>query len=106
MRIKIKFSFAECAAIEIVLVSLIVVFTILRRSNLISICFALSFIVLLLYAIERATLKRYEVCPTLLVTVAVVNVLINGLSSSESNMGFDYFKKVIMFSAFILMLYF
>ena len=106
MKIKIKFSFAECAAIEIVLVSLIVIFTILRRSNLISICFALSFIVLLLYAIERATLKRYEVCPILLVTVAVVNVLINGLSSSESNMGFDYFKKVIMFSAFILMLYF
>ena len=106
MKLRIKFDFSECAKIEIVLVALIVLFTILRQSTAISICFELSFIALLVYAIKRATIKKFEVQPLLLIAVAVINVLVNGLISSDANLGFDYFKKVIMFSAFVLMLYF
>lgn len=50
--------------------------------------------------------KKFEVRPLLLIAVAVINVLANGLISSDANLEFDYFKKVIMFSAFVLMLYF
>ena len=39
MKLRIKFDFSECAKIEIVLVALIVLFTILRQSTAISICF-------------------------------------------------------------------
>ena len=106
MKLRIKFDFSECAKIEIVLVALIVLFTILRQSTAISICFELSFIALLVYAIKRAAIKKFEVQPLLLIVVAVINVLVNGLISSDANLGFDYFKKVIMFSAFVLMLYF
>lgn len=106
MKLRVKFDFSECAKIEIVLVALIVLFTILRQSTAISICFELSFIALLVYAIKRAAIKKFEVQPLLLIAVAVINVLMNGLISSNANLGFDYFKKVIMFSAFVLMLYF
>ncbi len=106
MKLRIKFDFSECVKIEIVLVALIVLFTILRQSTAISICFELSFIALLVYVIKRATIKKFEVQPLLLIAVAVINVLVNGLISSDANLGFDYFKKVIMFSAFVLMLYF
>lgn len=58
MKPRIKFDFSECAKIEIVLVALIVLFTILRQSAAISICFELSFIALLVYAIKRAAAKK------------------------------------------------
>lgn len=106
MKIRIKFDFSECVKLEIVLVALIVLFTILKQNAAISICFALSFIVLLVYAIRRATIKKTKIQPILLSATALINVLVNGLLSNEANLGFDYFKKVIMFSAFVLMLYF
>ena len=106
MKLRIRFDFSKCANIEIVLVELIVLFTILKQNDAISICFALSFIVLLAYTIRRATIKKFEILPLLLIATALVNVLVNGLLSNEANLGFDYFKKVIMFSAFVLMLYF
>ena len=106
MKLRIKFDFSECAKIEIILVALIVLFTILRQNAAISLCFELSFIALLAYTIRRAAFKTFEIWPLLLITVAVVNVLVNGLLSSNANLGFNYFKKVIMFSAFVLMLYF
>lgn len=106
MKLRINFGFSECIKIEIVLVSLIVLFTVLKRNSAISICFALSFVILIVYAIKRAAIKKFEVQPLLLIAVAVINVLVNGLISSNANLGFDYFKKVIMFCAFVLMLYF
>lgn len=106
MKLRFKFDFSECAKIEIGLVALIVLFTILRKSTAISICFELSFIALLVYALRRTTSKSFEILPLLLIVTAVLNVLVNGLLSNNANLGFDYFKKVIMFSAFILMLYF
>ena len=51
MKIKNKFDFSDCALVEIILVAFIVLFTILRQNAAISFCFALSFIVLLLYVI-------------------------------------------------------
>ncbi len=103
---RLRFDFSECTKIEIILVALIILFTVFGNNTAVSLCFALSFIVLLVYIVKRATIKAFQIYPLLLIAVAVMNVFINGLLSSDANMGFDYFKKVIMFSAFVLMLYF
>ena len=91
MKLRINFGFSECIKIEIVLVSLIVLFTVLKRNSAISICFALSFVILIVYAIKRAAIKKFEVQPLLLIAVAVINVLVNGLISSNAKFGFYYF---------------
>ena len=106
MKYRIKIDFSECVQFEMILVTLIVLFTILKQNNLISLCFNFSFIVLLIYMVNRAIVKQFKIFPILLIVISLINVLINGLVSNKALLGFDYFKKVFMFSAFILMLYF
>lgn len=101
---RMKLDFSNCMKLEISLVALIILFTIVRQSALISVCFSMSFIVLLCYAVYRATNTRYNLNLVLLIIVSSVNVIINALTSPEATFGFDYFKKLLMFLAFMMML--
>lgn len=103
---KIKVDFSNCMKLEIILVALIVLFTITKQSSLVSLCFSMSFIVLLCYTVYRATTTKFNLNLFLLIILSVVNVVVNALVSSEAILGFDYFKKLLMFSAFMLMLNF
>lgn len=105
MKLRIKFDFSVCNKIEASLVALIMLFTIIKMNSLISLCFALSFIVLLLYVVQRARTKTFWVCPLALIALSIFNVITNGLTATDANLNFEYFKKVIMFSAFVLMCY-
>ena len=106
MALKFRFGFSECVLSEIALVSLIVLFTILNIPSMITISFALSFIVLLLYTIGRVGTHRFDLYALMLIVLSVANVTINALLSTDVTYGFDYFKKVIMFAEFILLLYY
>lgn len=103
---KIQLDFSLCMIIEIVLVALIVFFTIIGQSSLISMCVSASFLILFGYTALRILKKKFDLIVILLIVFAVVNVLLNGLLSQEAQLGFNYLKKVFMFSAFILMLYY
>ena len=96
--------FSQCAKLESLLVGMIVLATILHRNSLISLCFALSFVVLLAYTFYRATVVGIDVLVLALVCFSLVNVFSNAFFSGKRSIGFDYFKKVIMFSAFVLLM--
>lgn len=106
MTVRVRFGFTECVLSEIVLTALIVLFTILQIPLMITICFALSFIVLLVYTMRRVKEDRFDIYVLMLIVLSVLNVVINALLSSGVFYGFDYFKKVIMFVSFILLLYY
>lgn len=106
MKIKINFKYSNIFKLEIILVSFIVLFTVLQQLSLISFCFALSFIVLFIYAMYRAFSKRYNVWLILLILLTSINVIINASFSTNALIGFDYFKKMLMFIAFMLLLEF
>lgn len=101
-----KKSFDRCAQTEFVLSGLIVCFTILGEGQAVSLCFVASFIVLLLYAGQRSISKKYSSLVVLLAILALFNVNLNALISSETIWGFDYFKKVFIFISFVIFLYF
>lgn len=103
---KIQLDFSLCMTIEMVLVAFIVFFTIIGQSSLISMCVSASFLLLFGYTALRIFQKKFDLIVILLIVFAVVNVLLNGLLSRDAQLGFNYFKKVLMFSAFILMLYY
>lgn len=104
--LRIKFDFSLCVVIELLLVFGIVIGTIMQVSSLISLCFYLSFLVLLAYAFKRALSVKFGFLPLLLVFLTVISVLINGWLSPEASWGFSYFKKMFMFIAFCLFFYF
>ena len=106
MKLRIELNFSNCIKAEMILVTLIILFTILGASAAVSACFALSFIVLLIYALARASVKRYDRLPILLIVAAVLNVVINAALSGEAQISFDYFKKLIMFVAYMLLICF
>lgn len=107
MKLKIKFDFSACNRIEACLVALIVLFTVLKNNMLISLCFAMSFVVLLFYVItQHKKINNLWLCSLAIISLSLINVLINGVTSQGATLNFDYFKKVIMFSAFVLMCYF
>lgn len=103
---KTLLDFSSCMKIEFFLVTLIILFTVLRQDTLISFCFALSFIMLLLYTVNRICQYKFSVMLLLLIILAFSNVVWNASNSPEAQLGFDYFKKVLMFSAFMLIFYY
>lgn len=102
----VRWNFSACIKLEIVLVACIIFFTVIQQDTLVSVCFALSFIVLLIYTLDRIARKKFNLAVLLLILLAIVNVVLNAGISAEAVLGFNYFKKVIMFAAFILSLYF
>lgn len=103
---KNSLSFDKCVRAEFALIGLIVCFTVLGMGQAVSLCFMISFIVLLLYAAKRALFEKFSLTVVFLTMLAFFNVLVNALMSSETIWGFDYFKKVFIFISFILFLHF
>lgn len=104
--LKIKFDFSVCVVIEILLVFCIVVGTIIQSSSLITMCFYLSFIGLLVYLFMRTLSEKFDFLTLMLIILTVACVMINGFFSSAARIGFNYFKKMFMFIAFCLTLCF
>lgn len=98
--------FSLCVEIEVMLVAFILLFTILKQSALISLCFSFSFVFILVYIAMRIRWYRFDAKVLLLILLATINILVNAALSPEANLGFDYFKKLIMFATFIFHLYF
>lgn len=98
-------NFSACVKVEFVLTFLIVFFTIVQEHVIISFCFALSFIILMLYLLLQIK-KPMSFKVLTLVILALINVVINALLSNGWSFEFDYFKKVIMFVNFVMLLYF
>lgn len=104
-----KLDFSSCMLIETILVFCIGIFTLLKMSSVVSILFAISFIVLFFYCIksfviERRDLKQFAlvIC---LVLICVFNVVFNCIFSGGI-LSFGYLKKLIMFCSFVLLIQF
>ncbi len=106
MKLKLRLGFNNCVKLELLLVGMIVIFTIFGAYSLVSLCFTMSFIVLLIYTGYRVSKGKFSIQTLLVVVFAALNVVINAMVSSGSSLGFDYFKKVIMFISFVLFLYY
>ena len=102
----VQLNFSLCVKVELFLVALIILFTMLSQDSLVSLCFILSFIVLLLYTGLRLNTRKFNLSVLVLLMFSVINVLWNASISRDANMSFDYMKKVFMFAAFILILYY
>lgn len=96
-------------AIEFVLCWLIVFFTINKISLLASMGFILSFVLLIGYIIFRLTGNKISrehnnlfVLMVLIVIIAFLSILINGVSA---NLSFEYFKKYLIFCSTIIYLF-
>lgn len=106
MHKRINLNFSKCMKWEMFLAASIILFTIAKQGTLVSLCFSMSFIVLLGYSLHRATTTGYSLNLVLLIIVSFVNVTVNALTSSEAILCFGYFKKLLMFVSFMLMLNF
>lgn len=106
MHKRIKLNFSNCMKWEMFFAASIILFTIAKQGTLVSLCFSMSFIVLLGYSLRRATTTGYSLNLVLLIIVSFVNVTVNALTSSEAILCFGYFKKLLMFVSFMLMLNF
>lgn len=97
----IKLSY--CIAAEIVIAASITVLTALRMGSMISLLFASSFCVVASYMLS--TCRRFYVNRTvaLLITLCSVNVVANCFLRG-GDISFDYLKKLIMFSTFVVLL--
>lgn len=102
--IQLNFSFFIQA--EIIIVALIVISTILGQKTIVSLGVTLGFLVSLGYTMLRIRRKNFDGTIILLIILASINVILNGLVSTEAQLGFGYFKKLFMFIAFVLMLYY
>lgn len=102
----IRLDLSECAKIECALAFIIIISTILHQKAVISLCFALSFVVLMAYTLYQTAVVGTDASVLALVYLAVMNVLINAFISGKLGVSFDYLKKVIMFSAFVLFMHF
>ena len=106
MHKRIKLDFSNCMKWEMFFMASIILFTIAKQGTLVSLCFSMSFIVLLGYSLHRAKTTGYSLNLILLIIVSFVNVTVNALTSSEAILCFGYFKKLLMFVSFMLMLNF
>lgn len=93
--------FSVFIVLELLLVSGIFVLATLKINNIVSLLFALTFILLAMFIFINGKLNDIKVW--FVVLLAVFNVILDSLLQN-SNLTFDYMKKVIMFSSFLLML--
>ncbi len=94
---------SPCVTIEVLIASLIAFFTALGNVAMVSNLFALSFIVIFGFALINVHNWCYGQSISLFITLCVLNTIINGLCEN-GYFSFNYFKKVIMFSAFLIFL--
>ena len=93
--------FSVFIALELLLVSEIFVFATLNINSIVSFLFAFTFILLAIFLFINGKFKDIKVW--IAIILAVFNVVLDSILQN-SNLTFDYMKKVIMFSSFLLML--
>lgn len=101
MRINAEKVFSKCVTIEIAIASLIVIFTALGYSNIVSLLFALSFA--LLFAFLGFTVQSFPFIAFLLSVLSFSHAVFYGLIE-ETAFSVSYFKRVIMFISMVLLL--
>lgn len=98
---KLRISFSLCVVVEVLIASLIAIFTALGNNAVVSALFAVSFVVIFSFALVGIRKWYYGVSTLFLISICIVNVILNGLMENGA-FDFNYFKKVIMFTAFII----
>lgn len=101
--IREKNQFSKFAITEIIIATLISIFTTFRNGSVVSALFYASFIIILMYL--RHFLSKFPLLPLVLIAVCMFNVIQNALLSG-GNVSFDYMKKLFMFSAFVLTMHY
>lgn len=100
-----KLDFSSCIGIEVILASAIAVATAMGQHSVVSLLFALSFVIAFLYVGMDTVNRRKLNISWFLVLLCVFCVLCNWLIKGNG-IGFDYVKKLIMFCAFVFLLYY
>lgn len=100
-----KFEYSRCIGIEALLASAIAVATAIGQHGLVSLLFALSFIVAFVYVIMDTVNKKKLNMSGILALLCFFCVLCNWLLKGDG-ISFDYIKKLIMFCAFLFLLYY
>ena len=95
-RKKLNFTYGMCVTIEVIIASTIAVLTALGQNRLVSLLFALSFIVALVFVALKVFEQNKVNISVVLAVICVINVTLNGLQENGI-MNFDYFKKVYFF---------
>lgn len=95
--------------IEFILTALICIFELFQLSELVSLSFYMTFFALIPLVV-RTINRKSKIDVTfmfllLIIFLAIFNVLINFLLSYGNQIGFSYFKKVIMFLSTLLLFY-
>lgn len=101
----IRFNFSFCIACEVVIASAIAVLTALGQPSLVSLLFAVSFILAFGYAAFYFNKDPNISKVAILIGLCFFNVFLEGVLDGGM-LSFNYFKKVIMFLAFVLLVYF
>lgn len=89
---------SNCIVLEIIIASVIATAMVLGVEVLVSPLFYISFLVPLLYIARQIRTFQRELF--ILTVVCFINVTFNGMSN-DGAIGFDYYKKVIMFLTFM-----
>lgn len=82
---------------EYVLVLLIAFFTVLHIPRAVSFCFTATFLVFVILMIQYLTSCKISMTMLLLLLISFLNVAINAVISRQAQIGFSYFRKLIMF---------
>lgn len=101
----IKINYTTGLIAEFILVLLIVVFTALHVSRAVSLCFTATFLVFVFLVVEYLTRCEISMTMLLLLLFSFLNVVINALISRQAQIGFSYFKKLIMFFCTVVFFY-
>lgn len=104
MRLR-KLDCSSCIGIEVILASAIAVATAMGQHSVVSLLFAVSFVIAFAYVAMDTVNRRKLNISWFLVLLCVFCVLCNWLIKGNG-IGFDYVKKLIMFCAFIFLLYY
>ena len=97
MKLRIYPLKTECIFLELLLADIICFANIFGMTSLISSAFLLTFLILIVLIIKDIKGGRVKADLALLLILSVINVIFNGLFSSNTQWSFDYFKKLIMF---------
>lgn len=104
-RNKLIYTYGACVTIEVVLASAIAILTALHYPRIVSLLFAVSFIVAFVFVALRVFEQNRINISIMLVLLCLFNVTLNGLQEA-GRMNFDYYKKVIMFCCFMFLVYY
>lgn len=97
--------FSACSVFLVLIACCITIATVFKKIELVSLLFSLSFVVIFLFASVRIICeKKAKLVPSILIVVSVLNIILGLLLVPYATVNFDYFKKVMMFVAFIFFL--